>query len=358
MSERVTFDRLKIRVPTEFVTVIDQSAFTMTTTGDGMVTRMKYEQTSPFYYNIMVDMTKQTSTVEFSGKALLDDYPHLIDSTNITTCIDNINACGVCYINTDEALAQAYVVQCDVTRDVTSTWSITDLYRHLPVRNNRQWCLRDITSNRFTLENTVVTKRKKVRMVVYDKEMEMDRSVNQPFLNSISNTDDQLAYYKNKVRFELNLNSLDRIRKYFHVSTTRLSAIFASNVDPIAEVLSEALGDETPLNNTKKQAGNLRELEHLLLMALCGFDMRKIELVVRDLYGSSRSIKRVMEPYHKLLAEITANVPAPENDLYFAEIRNRLRYMLSMAFGSAYDGCNLLRLYHSASENDADSIPP
>lgn len=349
---------MKLRFPTEFVTVIDQSAFTMTTTGDGVVTRMKYEQTSPFYYNVMVDMARQTSTIEFSGKALLDDYPHLIDPINISTCIDNINACGVCYIKTDAALAHAYVVQCDVTRDVTSPWNITELYRHLPVKNNRQWCLRDLTSNRFTLENTVVTKRKKVRMVVYDKETEMNRQVNQPFLNAISNPDEQLAYYKNKVRFELNLNSLDRIRKYFHVSTTRLSAIFASETDPIADVLSEVLGDDTPLNVAKRQTGNLRELEHLLLMALCGFDMRKIELVVRDLYGNSRSIKRVMEPYHKLLAEITANVPTPENDLYFAEIRNRLRYMLSMAFGAPDDGCNLLRLYHSARENDHDSIPP
>lgn len=353
MTASITFDRLRLSLPTAAVSILQPEEFTTTVSGDGVPLRSKYEQNHPFYYNVTLDYYHKNTIVEFNGKVLLDSYPSLINYTNITTCFENINRCGVCYIQPEQAVQQSYVLQCDITRDVPSNCTVKDLYNNLTMQNNRKWSLRDITSNRFTIESTVSTKRMKTRLVVYDKGIEMSRKPNEVFLATISNPEEQLEYFKNKIRYELNLNSLDRIRRVFGTDDNRLTTLLHSSVDPIDSVLNEIVfDDDSTLSKAAQTSGNLRNLEHLLLLAICDYDIHKVERVIRDLYSGVRSITRALEPYQNLYLQLIRNVPEPKNDMCLIDIRNHLRYMLAKAFGDpTTTSPNLLQLYHSTDMN-------
>lgn len=341
------FDRLFLSIPSEFVSINDIGKFTVTVTGDGEPLRYKYEQTHPFYYKILIDDKANVTKVEFSGKALMEEYPALIDATNITTCIDNINACHVCNINWTEAYPAVKVMQCDVTSDVHSDFRIPELYSGMIKRTSRDWQIESYTSTRFAIENTAVTRRYRSRMVIYDKEAEIQRSCNAPFLDAVTNSQEQLAYFQKKIRFELNLNSMNRIRKYLKVDDTTLSSVLSSQEDPIGTFLAEATVARDPLQNAIAYSTSLRMLEHILLATLCGFDMERIEGIVRDLYSQS-SARKALKPYQDIVRTVRHNIPDIDTNMTLSDIRTHLRYMLSVCMpGDEQDPRNLQSLYHS-----------
>lgn len=347
--KRNTFDRLKLSMPSELITILNESVFTITLSGDGLPIRAKYEQTTPFYYSISINYDKKSTDIEFSGKVLLDNYPTLINYTNITNCFENINYYGICYINPQQVLDNAYVKQCDVTCDISSPYTIKELYHSINLGASKRWCIRDITSNRFTIESTNTTKRFKSRLIIYDKGEEMCRKPNQNFLSTITNSDYQMAYFKGRVRFELNLNSLDRIKYFFNVSETSLSTILYSTSDPIAVFLSKALAEDNIINQIVEYTdGTLRELEHLLLLASCDYNLNKAELLIRGMYGTSRSIKRSMEPYVNLLNKLKGIIPEPEENIFCIELSSNLKYLLSrLKYPGTFTKPDLKRLYQS-----------
>lgn len=347
----ISFDRFKLSIPSACLTILDESAFTTTLSGEGELLRRRYEQTSPFYYSICIDQRKMTTEIEFSGKALLDDYPSLISKANITNCFENINSYGICYINSEQVLQTAIVKQCDVTFDVASPYSIKDLYTNINLSSSKKWCIREICSNRFTIESTNTTNRFKSRFIVYDKGEEMTRKSNTNFLSTVRNPEEQLEYYKGKMRFELNLNSMNRISHFFGDSDTRLITLLHSPSDPIDVFLTEATGYEDTLQHASKLSASLTNLEHLLLLAICAYDLNKVELLIRDIYGASRSIKRCKEPYENLLERLKCIIPDPQNNLLCQDISSQLKYMLGLLNEPVNVSVpNLRKLYNSSKQ--------
>ncbi|MCM1142918.1 MAG: hypothetical protein NC453_30505 [Muribaculum sp.] len=348
MDRNVTFDRLRLSLPNECITIIDRTAFNTTLSGDDVVTCMRYEQKQPFYYSILCNPSRNVTYVEFSGKALLEQYPELISASNITTCFDNINRYNVCYIDPDAAMQNAVVCQCDVTRDVDSSYRVRDIIRNLYTPDNRHWAIKDRTENQFSIENTAVTPRKKIRLTVYDKDVEFSRSVNEPFIQSVSNPDYQASYFANKIRLELKLNSLDRIRRYFNVYETSLSGLLNADVDPIECVLLDAIVSDGTINAAKSMTASVRELEHLLLIAFAGYDMAKVESIIRDMSSPNRSIKEAMSPYVRVMDKLSMNDANPTYNLTLTEIKSYLNYMVSVGTSSqaeSSDPTNLLYIY-------------
>lgn len=240
---KITFDRFRLAIPNDYVKIIDHSSFTTTISGEGTPLRSKYEQATPFFYQIITEYGKNSTIVEFNGKSLMDDYPSLINHTTISKCLENINNQGVCVIATEQAIQTAYVLQCDVTSDIPCKHTIQELYVKINLNSYKKWCIRDLTSNRFTIESTNTTKRLKSRMVVYDKEEEMGRKTNYDFLRSVTNPDVLLNYFQGKLRYELNLNSKDRIRHFFGIEEPKLTTLLNSTADPkrISLILNQTL---------------------------------------------------------------------------------------------------------------------
>ncbi len=354
MNKYITFDRLRLSLPLSTIEILQPTMFRSTVSGTGEVIRMKYEQTSPFYYSIEIDEIKRCGIVEFNGKVLLDRYPELINYRNIINCFENINQYKVCYILPSEALAYAVVLQCDVTKDIPCNIPINELQHNMTFRNNKKWCVRDITNNRYTIERTCTTKRKKARMVIYDKAVEMSRKVNEDFLKTVTNHESQLDYFRNKVRYELNLNSIDRIRHFFGLKETKLSNLLNTSSDPIRNFLEEAIVDNQYFENVLNFSGNLRSLEHLLLMAICDFDMHKLEMVIRDLYGSSRSISRTMSPYQDIYTKLGAHVSRSLPNSNLMDMGNDIRKTLLSVFSNVPSHKNILQIYKPYSPSIVD----
>ena len=180
----------------------------------------------------------------------------------------------------------------------------------------------------------------------------MNRKANNDFLHSVTNRDIQLNYFQGKIRFELNLNSIDRIRHFFGLDQTKLTELLYSRADPIGKFLHEALTYNDPISRAIDKSRNLRDLEHMLLLAICNFDLIKLELVIRDLYGSSRSIKRVMDSYRPILANLKETIPNPQSDPEFTEIRRGLQYMLAKTFEvKDSSSADLTHIYYSRKSN-------
>lgn len=329
MSDSITFDRFRLSIPVDSVTICKPTEFTTTVSGEGVPIRSRYEQSAPFFYSLTIDHAKSTSEFEFSGKALLDDYPALISHANISTCFENINRCGVCLIDSDRVLEYGFVKQCDVTRDITSPFEIRELYNNVTFSSNKRWCVRDNTSNRFSIESTNITKRFKSRMIVYDKGTEMSRVSHREFYSAVGNAEYQRDYFRGKTRLELNLNSKNRIQHYFNTDDTGLSNILNSDADPIARFLEEALADNDTLYMVSKYIGRMKDLEHLMLLAYCGYNVNMVEQLIRGLCGKTCSISRTKKPFISLMAKLKNIIPEPLADTDCISITSHLKSMLA-----------------------------
>ena len=111
------FDKLKIVVKSsDYIDNINMSKFD-TIISDDIITAYKYQQTTPYSLYIEKDLMDDELVIEFTGKILGVRYTELINQTNIRQCLDNINALGLCSLNTDAILKDGEVVKADVTID-------------------------------------------------------------------------------------------------------------------------------------------------------------------------------------------------------------------------------------------------
>ena len=208
----ITFDKLKIVTNIKDITDIDTTEF-VTQTKDGEILYYKYKQDTPFCLMIQVDFSNQELVIEFTGKILKEDYPQLINRNNIVKCFETINGIGICKIDHDAILAHGEVYKCDVTKDISSTQMqgiISQMKQNLS--NYNKWTCAKYQGNGLVIYNTVKTDRYKKRLSIYDKQKELNKAFNREFLNTITNRQELLDYFQDKIRFELNIDTKAQIR--------------------------------------------------------------------------------------------------------------------------------------------------
>ena len=111
-----TFDRLKTVAAVEAIDVVNDSVFVKTLVNGNEVS-MKYYREVPSKLMIKIDYASREVVMEFTGKILGHNYPHLISMANIEECFRNIESLGFCRFDMD-LLMRSEVVSCDVTKDV------------------------------------------------------------------------------------------------------------------------------------------------------------------------------------------------------------------------------------------------
>ena len=237
----ITFDKLKIVTNIEDITNIDTTVF-VTQTKDGEILYHKYRQESPFCLLIQADYNKQELVIEFTGKILKEDYPQLINRNNIVQCLEAINGMGICRIDTEAILAHGEVCKCDVTKDISST-QMQEIIAQMKqsLTNYDKWSCAKYQGNGLVIYKTVKTDRYKKRLSIYDKHKELTMACNREFLNTISNREELLAYFQDRIRFELNIDTKAQIRLLLGVMDNRLHSVLSSNANPILTVFDEAI---------------------------------------------------------------------------------------------------------------------
>ena len=300
----ITFDKLKIVTNIEDITNIDTTVF-VTQTKDGEILYHKYRQESPFCLLIQADYNKQELVIEFTGKILKEDYPQLINRNNIVQCLEAINGMGICRIDTEAILAHGEVCKCDVTKDISST-QMQEIIAQMKqsLTNYEKWSCAKYQGNGLVIYKTVKTDRYKKRLSIYDKHKELTMACNREFLNTISNREELLAYFQDRIRFELNIDTKAQIRLLLGVMDNRLHSVLSSNANPILTVFDEAIRQ----NESTAYHSDLKEYMMALVIRECHNDLEDVEAKVRAMTPKTASIRRKMQPFRDLYAKMQKDV--------------------------------------------------
>ena len=287
---------------------MDSNTFVCSAKSDKVI-YYKYQQKEPFSLLIMADYQHNELVLEFTGKILQDKYPQLLNRDTILYALENINKLNVCTLNTEAILSDAEVVKCDVTTDVTH-----DINSIIPtirqnLANYSKWNIKRY-ANGIVLENTVSTPRYKKRLVIYDKEKEMQMTDNVNFVNRLPDGQAVTDYFRSKVRFELNINTKQQIRQLLNIPNNDLQSVLNATANPLLAVIDEAVRYEPQ----RPKAKTLRDYERELLLRSCDFDLVKVEATIRGLSSKNTPIKRAMQPYRELAKRIQTDT-TPQTDL-------------------------------------------
>jgi hypothetical protein len=160
-------------------------------------------------------------------------------------------------------------------------------------------------------------------MTIYDKAAEMQLKANQEYLDRLSNRDEVAEYFKDKVRFELNLNSMEQIRQHLNIHDTMLHNVLHTEANPIVEFIDKAFVLEEPAPIDMK----LRDIERLALLESVDRDVTKLEMIVRKHSSPKSHISQLMQPYRNLLKTIEQ-----KGENYLQSIRNVLLVEIFLAF--------------------------
>lgn len=294
----ITFDKLKIVADISTIEIHDQSKFEVITK-KGVVTALKFYQELPYLLMIKVDYQNREVVIEFSGKVLGRDYPELISIKTIGKCFENINALGFCSLDV-EAMMDADVVKCDVTKDVKiqDVSGLTQYVRN-HISNYQQFLCRKMRNGNLVVEKNVVSRKTKKRMTIYDKEKEMHRAENEAFVeaNGLQGAFDGMC------RFEINLDSKEQIRQALHVHNTKLMTVLSADANPIADFLDNVVQPESEVSMPDKKTYMMT-----LVLKDCDYDLEKVEAKLRSfIHSKGTSIKNVMKPYIALMGQMNNN---------------------------------------------------
>ena len=300
----ITFDKLKIVTNIEDITDIDTTVF-VTQTKDGEILYYKYKQETPYCLLIQAYYNKQELVLEFTGKILMDDYPQLINRNNIVQCLETINGMGICRIDTEAILAHGEICKCDVTKDIPST-QMQEIIAQLKqsLTNYDKWTCAKYQGNGLVIYNTVKTDRYKKRLSIYDKQKELNKACNREFLNTISNKQQLLDYFRDKIRFELNIDTKAQIRLLLGVMDNRLHSVLSSNANAILTVFDDAIRK----NENTAYHSDLKEYMMALLIRECHNDLEEVEAKIRAMTPKTVSIRKKMQPFRDLYTKMQNEV--------------------------------------------------
>lgn len=298
----IKLDKIKIVSSIDYIKIIDENRFDIYCKENDIVS-YKFTQIQPYLLYVEANIKNQELIVEFTGKLLKDDYPSLINIDNIKDCLLSINELGFSLLDVDNILISGEVVKVDVTQDVPypDCGELTKMIQ-ANISNFRKYLPRIINRN-FTIEKNVVTKSYKCRLTVYDKNKELKRVENKLFLSQLLDKQKLLNYFEGKVRFEMNLNSKEQIRKALHITDLSVDSVLSANVNPIWEFLDQILVDADSIDITAK-CDDLKELLRGALLQVCDYDIKKVEAQLRLHSSPNTHISQTLKPFRELLKKI------------------------------------------------------
>ena len=308
------FDKLKLITSINNIKDIDTNEFD-TNSKKGIIRYDTYQQKIP---SLLISAKYQHDelVIVFTSKILKDNFIHLINKNNIRECLENINQLNICKLDIDAIISNSLVVICDVAKDIYIQDMDMDMealknYTNFNLGNHSKW--KQINHrNGFTLHNTCTTLRSKKRMIIYNKEKELERAENELFLNSLSDKDKCLLHFRNKIRIERNLKSAEQIRKELQIPDNQLMSVLNSDANPILAMFNEAL-KEIPTNIKKYHS--ITDYKNELVLRDCDFDVSKVEAKMRSLYSKNTQIAAVMKPFRELHQRLQQNDNTPLFDI-------------------------------------------
>lgn len=283
----------------------------------------KNENHIPYDLYIGISHKKQSLTLEFSSKILLDDYPQLITENSFKQCLDHINQLGICTLDKDQIINDCYFSKVHLTKDIK--YDLTD-----NVLNSLNLCTNDYRRykwQRYRNEGIRFTKDVKSKdcresIVIYDKEKEIIK--NKDFLSILSLPDQVINYFDGIVRFEMELDTPNKICKAFNIESTYINNVFSSKENPLLTQFNKIFGEGNI--NTKQYITNYDAYSMDAIIEKHHGDIKRIEQELKDLnVYSSNSRNGLSERMKKIkyLAQ-QRNEQMYDSSGILSEIRGKL----------------------------------
>ena len=152
----------------------------------------------------------------------------------------------------------------------------------------------------------------KESLILYNKDKELQRSDNLPFLNSLPNKNQVLDYFNNKTRFELSLDTPRKIRQYTDVKDTYIWDVLNTTANPLLKVFDSIFGNIVAYTKTKPQDYDTLTMD--ILLAQYNNDLKQIEQALRGCYKARSGLLKRMNKiqqhleYKRTSADKQANI--------------------------------------------------
>ena len=321
----ITFDRIKIKSNYKYLLDTNVNFNEMFHSRSGEKTGLFYSSKDdiniPYNLYIAVSYVKQTLTLEFSSKILKENYPDLISRDTIKKCLTNINQLNICNIDVDSILSNGVVTSVDITydADLILNDNLLDALNS-QVNNYRRFKWTHYNNEGITFTKDVKSKDCTETITLYNKEKEICTSHNKNFLNSLSQPQQIMDYFKGKTRFEITLDTPKKIMNYLNLTDTKIFSVLNSDTNPIL-VLFDKIFNNSVTNISNATFDNYEEWSMKIILDSYNGDLKRLEQDVRNKFSSRSGATKRMKKFGAVHHAMTS---ASTNENLIEKVRNLL----------------------------------
>lgn len=321
----ITFDRIKIKSNYKYLldTKVKFNEMFHSRSGEktGLFYSSKDDINIPYNLYIAVSYVKQTLTLEFSSKILKENYPDLISRDTIKKCLTNINQLNICNIDVDSILSNGVVTSVDITydADLILNDNLLDALNS-QVNNYRRFKWTHYNNEGITFTKDVKSKDCTETITLYNKEKEICTSHNKNFLNSLSQPQQIMDYFKGKTRFEITLDTPKKIMNYLNLTDTKIFSVLNSDTNPIL-ILFDKIFNNSVTNISNATFDNYEEWSMKIILDSYNGDLKRLEQDVRYKFSSRSGATKRMKKFEAVHHAMTS---ASTNENLIEKVRNLL----------------------------------
>lgn len=321
----ITFDRIKIKSNYKYLldTKVKFNEMFHSRSGEktGLFYSSKDDINIPYNLYIAVSYVKQTLTLEFSSKILKENYPDLISRDTIKKCLTNINQLNICNIDVDSILSNGVVTSVDITydADLILNDNLLDALNS-QVNNYRRFKWTHYNNEGITFTKDVKSKDCTETITLYNKEKEICTSHNKNFLNSLSQPQQIMDYFKGKTRFEITLDTPKKIMNYLNLTDTKIFSVLNSDTNPIL-ILFDKIFNNSVTNISNATFDNYEEWSMKIILDSYNGDLKRLEQDVRNKFSSRSGATKRMKKFEAVHHAMTS---ASTNENLIEKVRNLL----------------------------------
>ena len=321
----ITFDRIKIKSNYKYLldTKVKFNEMFHSRSGEktGLFYSSKDDINIPYNLYIAVSYVKQTLTLEFSSKILKENYPDLISRDTIKKCLTNINQLNICNIDVDSILSNGVVTSVDITydADLILNDNLLDALNS-QVNNYRRFKWTHYNNEGITFTKDVKSKDCTETITLYNKKKEICPSHNKNFLNSLSQPQQIMDYFKGKTRFEITLDTPKKIMNYLNLTDTKIFSVLNSDTNPIL-ILFDKIFNNSVTNISNATFDNYEEWSMKIILDSYNGDLKRLEQDVRNKFSSRSGATKRMKKFEAVHHAMTS---ASTNENLIEKVRNLL----------------------------------
>lgn len=244
-----SFDRIRAACSTDGLNYINEKQFErlIVLTNNNSITgeffKIKNEvKTSIFgLTDITINFQAKFFLIDFTAKLCPDEYRNLINSKNILKYLNHFFSLNLLDFDTEYFIQNCQVSLIHCTRDIKVKNSPNVYFNAInyTIANSFNNFICDQKKNGIIITKNI--KHKNLRLTIYDKFKELNRPAHKSisFLQQLSV--DDLMYFQNTVRFELEIKKQEFIKKAFNIKNTTLFDIFHSDKNPVLEYFQQSI---------------------------------------------------------------------------------------------------------------------